>query len=193
MAYTPDGYETVEPLTDERKTEFSKAEQVLEAGKDYQAVIETNKGRLVVDLFEDDAPVTVNNFVFLARNHYYDGVVFHRVLEDFMAQAGDPTGTGRGGPGYTFGDETDNGRHHDGKGRPVDGERRTRHQRLAVFHHFYGDAVVGRQAHRCSARWWRAQRCWTTSPASTRRDRAGQRLTRWSRSTSLQSKASLEN
>ena len=116
MAYTPDGYEMVEPLSDERKTEFSGAEQVLEDGKDYQAVIETSKGRLVVDLFEGDAPMTVNNFVFLARNHYYDGVVFHRVLEDFMAQAGDPTGTGRGGPGYTFGDETDNGRRHEGKG-----------------------------------------------------------------------------
>ena len=116
MAYTPDGYEIVESLSEERKTEFSKAEQVLEEGKDYQAVIETSKGRLVVDLFEGDAPMTVNNFVFLARNHYYDGIVFHRVLEDFMAQAGDPTGTGRGGPGYTFGDETDNGRTHDGKG-----------------------------------------------------------------------------
>ncbi len=100
----------------ERKTSFSKAGKVLEPGQDYRAVIETNKGRIVVDLFEDDAPVTVNNFVFLARNHYYDGVVFHRVLEDFMAQTGDPTGTGTGGPGYQFADETGNGRSHDGKG-----------------------------------------------------------------------------
>lgn len=116
MAYIPDGYQEVEPLTGTRKTEFSKAESVLEPGKDYRAVIETTKGRIVVDLFEDGAPETVNNFVFLARNRFYDGVVFHRVLEGFMAQTGDPTGSGRGGPGYRFGDETDNGRRHDAKG-----------------------------------------------------------------------------
>ncbi len=111
-----EGYKEVQPLSRERQTEFSKPEQVLEAGTDYQAVIETNKGRIVVDLFQDDAPETVNNFVFLARHSYYDGIVFHRVLEDFMAQTGDPTGSGRGGPGYTFGDETNNGRTHTGKG-----------------------------------------------------------------------------
>jgi len=116
MPYTPDGYTALEPLSSERKTDFRQAEQVLEDGKDYQAVIETSKGRIVVDLFQDDAPMTVNNFVFLARNQYYDGIIFHRVLEDFMAQTGDPTGSGRGGPGYRFGDETDNGRSHDGKG-----------------------------------------------------------------------------
>ena len=116
MAYTPDGYTQTEPLSDERKTKFSKAEDVLEQGKDYQAVIETSKGRVVVDLFQDEAPMTVNNFVFLARNRYYDGVVFHRVLDGFMAQGGDPTGSGRGGPGYTFGDETSNGKRHDSKG-----------------------------------------------------------------------------
>ena len=116
MAYTPDGYTQTEPLSEERKTKFSKAEDVLEQGKDYQAVIETSKGRLVIDLFQDEAPMTVNNFVFLARNHYYDGIVFHRVLDGFMAQGGDPTGTGTGGPGYQFGDETSNGKSHDSKG-----------------------------------------------------------------------------
>ena len=114
--YTPEGYSVVEPLSETRQTQFSKAEQVLEETKDYMAVVETSKGRIVIDLFENDAPMTVNNFVFLARNKYYDGIVFHRVLEDFMAQTGDPTGSGRGGPGYTFGDETDNGRSHTGKG-----------------------------------------------------------------------------
>jgi cyclophilin family peptidyl-prolyl cis-trans isomerase len=77
----------------------------LKAKTDYMAVIETNKGRIVIDLFEDQTPITVNNFVFLARNRYFDGIVFHRVLKDFMAQTGDPTGTGSGGPGYQFGDE----------------------------------------------------------------------------------------
>ncbi|CAN5894503.1 peptidylprolyl isomerase [soil metagenome] len=116
MAHIPDGYTETPALSEERKTKFSKAEDVLEQGKDYQAIIETSKGRMVIDLFQDEAPLTVNNFVFLARNHYYDGVVFHRVLDGFMAQGGDPTGTGTGGPGYTFGDETSNGKRHDGKG-----------------------------------------------------------------------------
>ncbi|HEX7001369.1 MAG TPA: peptidylprolyl isomerase [Trueperaceae bacterium] len=109
-------YQTLEPLSAERRTQFARAEQVLEQGADYRAVIETNKGRMVIDLYQDDAPQTVNNFVFLARNGYYDGVKFHRVLEDFMAQTGDPTGTGRGGPGYEFGDEFKTGLRHDAKG-----------------------------------------------------------------------------
>ena len=116
MTYIPEGYALVEAISQERRTNFAKAEQVLEANKDYKAVIETSKGRLVLDLYQDDAPMTVNNFVFLALHKYYDGIVFHRVLEDFMAQTGDPTGSGRGGPGYTFGDETNNGKLHEGKG-----------------------------------------------------------------------------
>lgn len=116
MAYTPDGYDKTPPLSDTRKTSFRQAEQVLEEGKDYRAVVETNKGRMVLDLFQDEAPRTVNNFVFLARNHFYDGVVFHRVLDGFMAQTGDPTGSGRGGPGYKFPDEFDDELHHDYEG-----------------------------------------------------------------------------
>ncbi|MDQ2692864.1 MAG: peptidylprolyl isomerase [Chloroflexota bacterium] len=64
-----------------------------------------NGGEFVAELFADQAPVTVNNFVFLARQGYYDGTTFHRVLDGFMAQGGDPTGTGMGGPGYQFEDE----------------------------------------------------------------------------------------
>jgi cyclophilin family peptidyl-prolyl cis-trans isomerase len=111
-----DGYTKLEPLTTDRKTQFSNAEQVLEKGKDYRAVIETTKGTMVLDLYQDKTPMTVNNFVFLARHHYYDGIVFHRVLEDFMAQTGDPTGSGRGGPGYKFGDETSTNLSHNAKG-----------------------------------------------------------------------------
>ena len=73
--------------------------------KSYAASIETNRGTIAIDLFAQDAPITVNNFVFLANEHYYDGVTFHRVIPDFMIQGGDPTGTGRGGPGYQFKDE----------------------------------------------------------------------------------------
>jgi cyclophilin family peptidyl-prolyl cis-trans isomerase len=67
--------------------------------------IETNKGAIGIELFDAEAPKTVENFVKLARDGFYDGVVFHRVIEDFMVQGGDPTGTGSGGPGYQFEDE----------------------------------------------------------------------------------------
>jgi peptidyl-prolyl cis-trans isomerase B (cyclophilin B) len=69
------------------------------------ATMHTNHGTIEVELFDDDAPNTVDNFVKLARDGFYDGVIFHRVIPDFMIQGGDPTGTGRGGPGYTFEDE----------------------------------------------------------------------------------------
>ncbi|MGE5249837.1 MAG: peptidylprolyl isomerase [Bacteroidota bacterium] len=84
--------------------------------KKYRARMETEKGTIVLDLFADKAPNTVNNFVFLAREGFYDGTIFHRVIADFMAQGGDPTGTGSGGPGYRFGDEFDPGLKHDKPG-----------------------------------------------------------------------------
>lgn len=77
----------------------------LEQGKDYGAVIKTSKGDITVDLYESDAPMTVNNFVFLAQQGYYANVPFHRIISGFMIQTGDPTGTGAGGPGYRFQDE----------------------------------------------------------------------------------------
>ncbi len=73
--------------------------------KSYSAKIETNKGDIEIELYPQYAPKTINNFVFLSREGFYDGVVFHRVIDDFMIQGGDPTGTGRGGPGYRFEDE----------------------------------------------------------------------------------------
>ena len=77
----------------------------IDATKKYSATLETSRGTIVVDLFAKEAPKTVNNFVFLARDGFYDGTVFHRVIDNFMIQGGDPTGTGRGGPGYKFEDE----------------------------------------------------------------------------------------
>jgi len=77
----------------------------IDQNKKYSAVFNTSRGEIVCELFAKDAPNTVNNFVFLARDKFYDGTVFHRVLADFMIQGGDPTGTGRGGPGYKFADE----------------------------------------------------------------------------------------
>lgn len=88
----------------------------LDAQKKYTATIETNRGMIVLDLFAGQAPRTVNNFVSLARDGYYDGVTFHRVIKDFMIQGGDPSGTGRGGPGYTFKDEFDPKLKHDKPG-----------------------------------------------------------------------------
>ena len=84
--------------------------------KKYKAHMETDKGTMVIELFADKTPITVNNFVFLSREEYYDGVIFHRVINDFMVQGGDPTGTGRGGPGYKFGDEFDASLRHDKQG-----------------------------------------------------------------------------
>ena len=84
-------------------------DMVVDPADEYEAVISTEKGDMRITLFADEAPRTVNNFVFLANQGFYDGVTFHRVIEDFMAQAGDPSGSGAGGPGYQFEDETDNG------------------------------------------------------------------------------------
>jgi len=82
----------------------------------YTATIQTAGGDIVLQLFADKTPNTVNNFVFLAREGFYDGVIFHRVIENFMVQGGDPTGTGRGGPGYSFADEFHPELRHDGPG-----------------------------------------------------------------------------
>ncbi|NLG74059.1 MAG: peptidylprolyl isomerase [Chloroflexi bacterium] len=91
-------------------------EMTIDPSKEYIATLHTDKGDIRLRLFADKTPRTVNNFVFLARQGYYDGTKFHRVIEDFMAQGGDPTGTGRGGPGYTFADEFHPGLRHDRPG-----------------------------------------------------------------------------
>jgi len=88
----------------------------IDTKKKYQATLSTDKGDIVIDLFADKVPNTVNNFVFLARQGYYDDTIFHRVIADFMAQGGDPTGTGMGGPGYQFADEFDRSLKHDKPG-----------------------------------------------------------------------------
>ena len=80
-------------------------EMALKPGYDYHVVLVTSQGTVRVRLFAEEAPETVNNFVFLARDGYFDGTTFHRVIKDFMVQGGDPTGTGAGGPGYRIADE----------------------------------------------------------------------------------------
>jgi cyclophilin family peptidyl-prolyl cis-trans isomerase len=117
LAFRDPGDPTVEPIdasptdapTEQAPTEdaaYSEAPtDVLAEGVDYHATVETTMGSIEIDLDEEGAPTTVGNFVFLANEGYYEGVIFHRVIEDFMIQGGDPTGTGTGGPGYTFDDE----------------------------------------------------------------------------------------
>ncbi len=95
----------------------SSPEMQIDPKKQYRARIETDKGTITVELFADKAPNTVNNFVFLARQGFYDGTVCHRVIKEFMVQGGDPTGTGTGGPGYRFKDEFDASLKHDQPGR----------------------------------------------------------------------------
>lgn len=85
----------------------SPPEMQIDAEKSYVAVIRTDRGDIELELFPQYAPKTVNNFVFLAREGFYDGAPFHRVIRNFMSQGGDPTGTGRGGPGYRFEDEVE--------------------------------------------------------------------------------------
>ena len=141
---------------------------VIEAGKSYSAVIKTNLGDMTFDLLADEAPLAVNSFVFLAREGYFDGVIFHRIIPGFMGQSGDPTGTGGGGPGYKYDIETPERAIHARFARH--GKRRSWHQRVAVLHRVRQldgagpaepgllalRADVGRRIRRC--RLWRACR-----------------------------------
>ena len=110
----PAGYTLVPPLSAKPVRTFkAEPDYALQDGKDYYALIDTSKGQLLADLYEQETPVTVNNFVFLARNHFFDGIRFHRVIDGFMAQTGDPKSVdmatkaewGTGDPGYKFADE----------------------------------------------------------------------------------------
>ncbi len=109
--------ETMDYLSDTPVRSFKKPEVVIDHKKyDYYAEIDTSKGKIVVDLLEESAPNTVNSFVFLALHHYFDGLKWHRVVPGFVAQTGDPTGTGAGGPGYQFGLEIDPNLSYDAAG-----------------------------------------------------------------------------
>ena len=92
-------------------------DMLIDPAKSYAAVVDTSVGPIRLTLFADEAPLAVNNFVALARDGFYDGLTFHRVMEDFMAQGGDPTGSGAGGPGYSFADEFESGRLFDKRGQ----------------------------------------------------------------------------
>ncbi|MBW8012917.1 MAG: peptidylprolyl isomerase [Chloroflexi bacterium] len=103
-------------MSPDAKQWSSPPEMVIDPSKTYSAILSTDKGDITLGLFVDKAPTTVNNFVFLAREGFYDGTKFHRVIPNFMVQGGDPTGTGSGGPGYKFGDEFHPDLKHDNPG-----------------------------------------------------------------------------
>jgi len=92
-------------MPEKPKTYSAPPPMTIDTSKQYTATIETEKGNLVLELFASDVPMTVNNFVFLAREGFYNGLAFHRVVSDFVVQGGCPIGDGRGGPGYQFDDE----------------------------------------------------------------------------------------
>lgn len=106
----PEGYTALPLLSEQPVRAFSAPPQfALQDGLDYFAVMDTSRGRMIIDLYQDETPTSVNNFVFLAQNRYYDGLAFHRVIEDFVVQGGDPNTLeplrdmwGMGGPGYSI-------------------------------------------------------------------------------------------
>ena len=141
----------------------------------------TSEGNFTVRLFEEEAPETVANFVGLAegtkewtdpktgqkvKRPFYDGLIFHRVIDGFMIQGGDPLGTGTGGPGYKFADEFHPKLQHTKSGHAVDGQRRAEHQRQPVLHHPGADAAGSTTSTASSAKWSRA---WTSSRRSAAR------------------------
>ena len=121
-------------------------------GTTYTAVIDTSAGEIRLELWPDLAPQTVGNFVGLARQGFYDGTVFHRIIHDFMIQGGCPKGTGTGGPGYDFADEINERKLV--KGTLAMANAGPEHQRQPVLHrHRRGDALAGRRPHRLRPRW----------------------------------------
>ena len=133
----------------------------IDPAKRYTATLDTSLGEIVIALDALKAPKTVNNFVFLALHHYYDGVIFHRIIKGFMCQGGDPTGTGRGGPGYRFDDELPGPAEYQ-IGSVGDGQRRPEHQRQPVLPRVGRlTASACRRTTACSARSSRASTCST--------------------------------
>ncbi|WP_245596204.1 peptidylprolyl isomerase [Paenibacillus taiwanensis] len=101
------------PVENKAKSWAEMPKMTIDPNASYVAEVKTTKGTFEIELFAKEAPQTVNNFVFLANEHYYDGITFHRIMETFMVQTGDPLGTGMGGPGYTIPDELDSKRSYE--------------------------------------------------------------------------------
>lgn len=125
--------------------QFSTAPDMqLEEGKTYVATLKTNKGDIVIDLYETEVPNTVNNFVFLANQGFYKNVPFHRVISGFMLQTGDPSGTGAGGPGYRFDDEEFTGEYTRGTVAMANAGPNTNGSQFFIMHADWNDQAAGR-------------------------------------------------
>ena len=113
-------------------------EMAIDPKKKYTATIETSAGTMTAEFFPEDAPATVNNWIFLAREGYYEGVIFHRVIPGFMIQGGDPTGSGSGGPGYKFNDEKVNRKYTRGTLAMANAGPNTNGSQFFIMHADYG-------------------------------------------------------
>ena len=120
------------------KSYSAPPQMAIDAAKTYSATIDTSAGTMTAELFSSDAPKTVNNFVFLARDGFYDGVIFHRVISGFMIQGGDPTGRGSGGPGYRFDDEPVSRKYNRGILAMANAGPNTNGSQFFVMHADYG-------------------------------------------------------
>jgi len=117
----------------------SQPEMTIDLSKTYSATLHTNHGDISIEFNAAEAPLTVNNFVFLARDGFYDGVIFHRVIKGFMIQGGDPTGTGMGGPGYRFRDELEGaGKYSRGTVAMANAGPNTNGSQFFIMHTDYG-------------------------------------------------------
>ena len=114
QAETLNQYSAATNSTNQKESNMTKPTMQIDQTKKYQAILKTDKGNIVIDLFADKTPITVNNFVYLTRENFYTNTIFHRTIPGFMIQGGDPTGTGRGGPGYKFEDESFSGEYSRG-------------------------------------------------------------------------------
>jgi hypothetical protein len=145
----PANVDTVSALVEMTKLEerqFTECPpQVIDPAKQYKATLHTSKGDIVIELLSDDAPMAVNSFVFLSQNDWFDGVMFHRVLPGFVAQSGDPTGTGFGGPGYAFNNEISPDLKFDQPGPGWDGERGTGIERQPILYYLRARLRPGRR------------------------------------------------
>jgi len=109
----------------------------IDPNKKYQAILATDLGEITIDLFADKTPITVNNFVYLTKKGFYDGTIFHRVIEDFMIQGGDPKGNGTGGPGYKFDDEPFKGKYERGVVAMANSGPNTNGSQFFILHQDY--------------------------------------------------------
>jgi len=116
---------------------ISKPEMIIDKAKDYRAVLSTSNGEIIIDLNESQTPITVNNFVYLAENDFYNNTIFHRVIKGFMIQGGDPKGNGTGGPGYQFDDEPFDGEYTRGTVAMANSGPNTNGSQFFIMHQDY--------------------------------------------------------